>query len=177
MFEFKVETGAGLPDSTSYVSVEEADAYFAVHPYYADNWSDLGIPDRERLLMSSTFQLDVFITWAGTVVNPAQALGWPRTGVTDPEGRVIPSDIVPNQVKIATCEFAIWAAKGDPYAPSSTAGIDRLKIDVIELEFSGSGSANGGSSASGTLPPRALLALMGLGEYTYGANIRKVLVG
>lgn len=179
MFEFKVETGAGLPDSTSYVSVTEADEYFAVHPYYADNWSDLGIPDRERLLMSATFQLDVFITWAGCVVNPAQALGWPRTGVVDPEGRQIPSDVVPNQVKIATCEFAIWASKGDPYSQSAAAaaGIDRLKIDVIELEFSSGSGQNGGSTSSGTLPPRALLALMGLGEYTYGANIRKVLVG
>lgn len=173
MFEFKVETGAGLPDSTTYVSLEEANDYFKVHPYYADNWDDLGIPDRERLLMSATFQLDVFISWEGDIVNPTQALGWPRTGVTDQEGRDIASDVVPSQVKIATCEMAIYASKGDPYAASGTAGLDRLKIDVIELEF----SQNGSSTSSATLPPRALLALMGLGEYTYGYNIRKVLVG
>jgi DnaT-like ssDNA binding protein len=173
MFEFKVETGAGLPDSTSYVSLAEADAYFATHPYYSDNWSDLGIPDRERLLMSGTYQLDVFIAWEGDIVNPTQALGWPRSGVTDQEGRDIPANVVPNQVKISTCEMAIWASKGDPYAASSNAGLERLKIDVIELEW----GANASSMSSASLPPRALLALMGLGEYTYGYNVRKVLVG
>ena len=167
---FIPETGEGLPDSTSYASVEEADAYFAHHPYYADNWSDLGVPDRERYLMLGTGQLEAFIIWEGTIANQAQALGWPRVGVTDDEGRIIPSNIVPKQVKIATFEMAIFGTKGDPYAPSSSQGLDRLKIDVIELEFS--------SSQTVTLVPAlALLALRGLGEYAYGSNVRKVIVG
>jgi hypothetical protein len=176
MFEFTVETGAGLPNSNSYASLEEANDYFSTHPYYSDNWDNLGIPDRERFLMSSTFQLDVLITWEGDIVSATQALGWPRTGVTDQEGRVIPSNVVPKQVKIATFEMAVFSSKGDPYAPSSTAGLDRLKIDVIELEFNNDGN-NEGSGSFTALPPRALLPLMGIGEFAYGANVRKVIVG
>jgi hypothetical protein len=173
-----VETGAGLPDSNSYATLAEADAYFLNHPYYADNWSDLGIPDRERYLVSATFQLDAYITWDGYIASTSQALDWPRTGVVDEEGRIVASDVVPKQVKVATYEMAVFSSQGDPYAPSSSAGLDRLKIDVIELEFTSGGSGGGaGGGSIATIPARALLALKGLGEYAYGSNVRKVLVG
>lgn len=165
-----LEDGTGLSNSNTYASLVEADAYFSSHPYYADAWDNLGTPDREANLILATSSLDALITWEGYINSSTQALDWPRTGVVDNEGRIIASDIVPKGVKVATMEMAMFSSRGDPYAPSSSTGLESLKIDVIELKFTGSTSIT-------PVPAAALLALNGLGAYTYGSRIRKVLVG
>jgi hypothetical protein len=165
-----LEDGSGLTNSNSYVSVTEADDYFLGHPFYADTWDALGVPDKENLLVSATATLDALITWYGYLYSDSQALGWPRTYVADSEGRVIASNVVPAKVKNATCELAVYASKGDPFAAPSSVGVDRLKIDVIELQFNK-------SEAKAPVPAATLLALRGLGEYTLGTRVRKVLVG
>lgn len=170
MIDFVVETGVGLPDATSYASMEEANDYFGVHPFHSDNWLDLGEPDKERLLMAASAQLDALITWRGWVASASQALGWPRVRVVDDEGRMINSDIVPRRVRQAMFELAFFLSRGDPYAASSSAGLERLKIDVIELQFSESMSIT-------PVPAAALTLLRGLGAYAFGTRLRRVLVG
>jgi hypothetical protein len=165
-----LEDGTGLPGANSYASVEEADLYFLTHPYYSDNWDALGDPDRERLLVAASSQLDALINWRGSIRYSNQALGWPRVGVVDDEGRVIPTDIVPQRVKTAVFELAFSLSRGDQYAPSSSSSLERLKIDVIELQFAGSTTIT-------PVPAPALLALRGLGEYAFSSRVRRVLVG
>jgi hypothetical protein len=165
-----LETGAGLANANSYASVAEADAYFATHPFYADNWDDLGEPEKEHLLIAASAQLDSLITWRGYIYSSTQALGWPRSAVVDDEGRLVHNASVPSRVKQAVFELAFHLSRGDPYAVSSSAGIDRLKIDVIELEFSGSTKIT-------AVPAAALTALRGLGDYAFGSRVKKVLVG
>ena len=163
-----VEDGSGLSDSNSYVTVSEADDYFLNHPYYADNWS--GLTNKESFLEAASAQLDALVVWKGFLVYGTQAMGWPRNGVIDDEGRIIPADVVPDRVKKAVFELAFHLSRGDPYAASSSEGIDRLKIDVIELQFSG-------STTTRPVPAATLLYLKGLVESTFGSRVRKVLVG
>jgi hypothetical protein len=165
-----LETGAGLANANSYVSVTEADDYFSGHPFYADVWDALGVPDKSNLLISSSILLDSLITWKGYLANSSQALGWPRTFVLDNELRTISSTAVPQRVKDAVCELAVYASKGDPFAAPSSVGVDRLKIDVIELQFTT-------STSKAPVPAAALLAVRGLGEYTLGTRVRRVIVG
>jgi hypothetical protein len=175
MVDLVVEDGSGLADSNSYVSEAEADDYFASHPFYSDNWSDLGEPDRANLLVAATAQLDTLIRWRGVIKSSTQALGWPRSLVVDDEGRLISDSVVPKKVKIATFEMAVFASRGDPFAAPSSTGVDRVKVDVIEIQFSS--AQNGGSRVNAPVPAAALLALRGLGEYTLGTRVRKVIVG
>lgn len=165
-----VEDGTGKAGATSYVSLAEADAYFQNHPYYADAWEELGEPDKERYLVSATMSLDTMMRWLGVIRSPMQALGWPRSGVVDHEGRTISNTAVPKRVKDATCELAFHHSKGDPFAPQSSQGLEALKIDVIELQFSQ-------SSAPAPVPAAALALVTSLGAYAFGSRIRKVLVG
>ena len=162
--------GTGLSDSNSYADVTEADDYFATHPFYADNWAALGTPDKERLLIAASASLDSLMNWRGYILNTTQAMGWPRIGVIDDEGRVVSNSIVPLRVKQAMLELAFHLSRGDPYAPSASAGLDSLKIDVIELNFAGSITVT-------PVPAPTLLLLRGLGDYAYGGRVRKVLVG
>ncbi len=164
------ETGAGLSTANSYATLAEADAYFVNHPYYADSWCDLGTPDKESMLILATAQLDALMTWRGTLFGTSQALAWPRFGVIDDEGRLYSTSAVPQRVKNAMFELAFHLSRGDPYISSSSAGIERLKIDVIELQFTG-------STIITAVPAAALLLLRGLGAYSLGSRVRKVLVG
>lgn len=170
-----VENGTGLSNANSYVTLAEADDYFGSHLFYADNWDDLGEPDKENALMTATAMLDGIMNWYGYISSFSQALGWPRYGVADREYRVIPTDAVPQAVKIATMELAMFLSRGDPFAAASSTGVDRLKVDVIEIEFTN--TQNGGSRLPSPVPASALLALRGLGEYTLGSRVRRVVVG
>jgi hypothetical protein len=173
---FTVEDGTGLAQATSYASVVEADDYFSAHPFYADNWNELGESDKENLLMTASTMLDSIMTWNGTIYSNTQGLGWPRSLVFDSEYRPVASNVVPRGVKIATMELAMYLWRnGDVFEAPSSTGVDRLKIDVIELQFSS--TQNGGSRGKAPVPAAALLALRGLGEYTLGTRVRRVQVG
>ena len=170
-----VENGTGLSNANSYVDVAEADTYFATHPFYADNWDALGSPDQENVLIAASSMLDSIMSWYGYIYSSTQGLGWPRTGVIDYENRVVASNAVPYAVKRATMELAVYISRGDPFAAASSTGVDRLKIDVIEIQFSD--TQNGASRVTAPVPAAALLALRGLGEYVLGSRVRRVMVG
>lgn len=170
MVALVLEDGTGVAGANSYATVAEADDYFSTHPFYADMWDAQGIPDRANLLVSASGQLDALMRWFGTIAYDPQGLGWPRIGVYDPEGRLLPSTEVPSQVKTATFELAVYASRGDPFAPLSSFGVDKLKIDVIEMDFTP-------SIVRPPVPAAALLAVRGLGDYVYGMRVRKVMVG
>src|SRR5262249_40434434 len=105
-----VEDGTGLSTANSYVSEDEADAYFDDRAN--DTWAN-STADKEAALIRATQSLDV-IYWtrfSGTKLNGRdQALQWPRTGATDVLGNVIDSDEIPVEIKQATFELAVREA-------------------------------------------------------------------
>lgn len=131
---FQVEDGTGLADATSYVSVNDADAYFAVDPNVTD-WTSLDVEDKEQLLNWATRTLDQKVIWAGTPSTMVQALRWPRTGVRDRDDRLIASDEIPRQLVELVCEFLKFIRATDPTTSGDVDQISRLKVDVIEIEF------------------------------------------
>lgn len=183
------ETGLGVAAANSYSSVADADAYFVNHPFYADAWQDLGVPDKERLLIAATQSLDTMFNWHGTPSYREQTLGWPRYGVLPPNNQLnyavpmayqaraydarnyyLSNVLIPGNVKKATYEMAFYLSKGDPFKLQSSRGLETLKIDVIELHFDK-------SITPLPVPAPALALLRGLGEYAFGARVRKVIVG
>lgn len=172
MVTLVLETGAGVPGANSYASLEYADEYFLSHPFYSDSWSGIISSDkRTALLIAASRQLDVQFLWRGTRVSTTQGLEWPRYGAYDDYGQYISQNIVPERVVQATCEMAYYLSKGDvSQNTQASQGLDRLKIDVIELEFSGSTSQPVVGSA-------VISLLRGLGDFASGIRVRRVVVG
>jgi len=109
-----VETGAGLSNANSYLSVADADTYHEEHSGSTD-WSGAGTADKERALITATQYLDIKYSgrWKGVKGSSTQALAWPRTGVYDAEGYSVASDLVPPQIEDACAELALKILEGD----------------------------------------------------------------
>ena len=96
-----VETGEGILDAESYVSVEEADAYFAL--YGNEDWAAAEEPAKEIALRTASRDIDLLwgATFTGTIFTTTQGLYFPRTV----EG-------VPLNLKRATAEMALMILGG-----------------------------------------------------------------
>lgn len=119
-----VEDGTGLPDAESYISVADADAYFAARSNAA--WAALAAPAKEAALRKAADYIGAVYgeRWKGVKLGPDQALDWPRAlverkdfryaglnGFTMISGRYYyPSDYVPIPVARAAAELAVRAA-------------------------------------------------------------------
>ena len=120
--------------ANSYVSVSEADDYFAGH-LQNELWDGKSNSEKQILLVSATNRLDME-QWFGKKTTTAQKLQWPRKYIQardtsylddmylrvdfDSDGSTfyINSDIIPNELKQATYEVAIWfavRAETDPH--------------------------------------------------------------
>lgn len=125
----------GDAESNSYVSVSEADTYFSMS-YGQNAWGTLDLSVKETLLVQSTRLLDSVYLWSGLIDSSStQALRWPRIGVYDMDRRAISSSIVPNQIKNATCEMAIYIYSNGGYNPDENV-LDSMKVGPISMSFS-----------------------------------------
>lgn len=93
----------------SYVSVEDADDFFASKfiPADSEQWLDLDAVVKHQLLCTATRTLDAFV-YGGLKKTKTQPLQWPRSGMYNDEGTAWPDAVVPVPMKQATCEQAYW---------------------------------------------------------------------
>lgn len=142
------ENGTGMATAESYISVSDADTYFAGRGITL--WATLLEAEKEQALRRATdYLLQVYrLRWKGSRVNGTQALDWPRSfverddyefaglnGTTQIGGRFyFPSDEVPVEVARACAEMAFKAASGE-LAPDLARATVREKVDVIEVEY------------------------------------------
>lgn len=165
-----VETGEGLPNADSYISLEEANAYFIGKRLHSSAWTAALDATKEVALKQAAIWLDGEFNWTGQikVTEPEpQALGWPRVGAYDRSNRLRPDDVVPPEVKYAVCELAFFLLAEDRFVGSQGVGLKRLRVDVIELEYRDSGTA------PQTFPPHVSRMLNGLGEPVRGRGLIK----
>ena len=144
-----VETGLGIAGAESYVSVADADTYFANRNNTV--WAALDVAHKESALRLATdFMVDTFRQyWKGYRNVPSQALDWPRYGVVIEDNiniiyyntrylqtQYVLNNIVPNEVKQSTCEFALVASTGQ-LNPNMSRGKKHVKIGTLEVEYDG----------------------------------------
>lgn len=157
-----VETGVGRPDANTYVSLEQAKAYFIGKRLHSSAWNAARSADKETALRQASMLLDAEFKWSGRPLNPNQGLGWPRLGATDKHDQ--PRDRqVPNEIKNATCELALYLLDADRLQARQGVGMKRVRVDVIEIEY----SEKGGSSPE-TYPSYVARMVNGLGEAIRG---------
>lgn len=145
-----VEDGTSKADANTYVDSAGAFAadYAAGH-LYATAWSAASSGDKEKAVRMATRVLDASVDWHGRRVNGAQALQWPRTGVSV-GGWAVASNAVPTPVQAATMELAVALLNKD--RTSDTAGsAETKKIGLgdgaLEIEFT-----EGSDPAAAKLP-------------------------
>jgi hypothetical protein len=131
-------TTPGSATADSYISATDAEAYHTDRGNTA--WLDVGPDAQEAALRRATAWLDGRYRWVGTLASTAQALGWPRVGAWDAEGREVASNVVPLRIRQATAEAALYALTADLLAPQRGAAVKRRKVGPIETEYFGTGS-------------------------------------
>lgn len=157
-FVFVVETGVGDPDANSYASVEFADDYISMNPFASTQWDLLDTDEKEKLLARASFIIDRRVKWAGERVDRDSGLRWPRAGVYDEDGFIIPDDEIPEVLVEAVCEFATYLMTTDwtQDQQTSSGALTKIKVDVIELEMD-PGSA---SSIQRAILPDTITAML-----------------
>jgi hypothetical protein len=119
-----VETGAGLANAESYISVADATAYHANRGNAA--WAALASDTiREQLLRKATEYMvgQYRDNWKGQRTGAVQALDWPRYNVPLPDvgyGRYVAyvqTNVVPVEVANACAVLALQASSGDLAPP------------------------------------------------------------
>lgn len=131
-----VETGTGLANSESYVTVEEADAYHTSRgnlPWLND--TDMTETAKEQALRRAADYIEQVygLSFKGLRVSSTQALSFPRYDV-EIYGFYNDSAIIPVQLKNAQMALAYKAAQGN-LAPDISQAVKREKVDVLEVEY------------------------------------------
>lgn len=160
-FVFTVETGTIVSGANSYVSVTEADDYFALDPNFNPVWGAMSDEVKEQLLAWSSRILDQKCFWTGIPVTTTQPMRWPRRGAYDRDKYLVAETTIPLQLKAAVCELLKHARVTDPTVGVDVQSVKRVVADVIEIEF------QEGTSQS-TVPSILNAILDNLGVYRVG---------
>lgn len=127
-------TTPGAVDADSYVDVADATAILARQLLTLTQWEAADQLTLEAALRRATARLDLHVIWQGTLGSTTQALGWPRSGVTDREGREIDDATIPAWLEQATAEYAnaLLIQAGDS---NRLEGIRSLSVDGLSMTF------------------------------------------
>jgi len=161
-----VESGEGLVDSNSYVSLEDAENYF-LERLYIDTWGEATDSEKEASLIMGTRSIDINFEFRGEKTNGTQALKFPRSGITIFSYEV-PSNSIPILIKNAVCEMALSHLKNDQYSKAES-DVTSIKLGggAIGIDFSG-------GDVSDTEKVISMVRSM-LTDYTYSRNWSKIL--
>jgi hypothetical protein len=109
---FIVETGVGLTNSNSYISLADATQY---HENYGAPaaWTSAAQAAKEAALRAATRYLDAKYFLKGAKTKSDQSLQWPRYDVYDRSNYLINSDSIPQAVKDCCCILALEVINGD----------------------------------------------------------------
>lgn len=128
-----VEDGSGVPNANSYISVEDADAYFGAR-LYSTAWTGATKEVQKAALIQATRTLDNYIQWDGIKADPTFDREFPRVDIY--ETQIIDGvqtlvelvDMVPKEIPMAECELAIWFLIIDVTSVSGTEGFKKLNV-------------------------------------------------
>lgn len=146
-----VETGEGLEDADSYVSLAEADAYFGW--FAGDAWTGTDA-EKEGALRLASRDIDLVFgsEFAGTPSTSTQAMSFPRTGQTT----------ISRTLKRATLELALLILGGysATAAPEEDQSVTEYSYEVPGAYKESTKWANGRNSSGSYAPALHRVRLM-----------------
>jgi len=128
-----LDATVGTTTANSYVTVAEADAYFADRAN-ATAWSTS--TEKDQLLITASRLLDWQLQFAGTKTSELQSMQFPRTGIILPSGYEVPNNIIPTEVKYAVFELALSSIGTDRVADNPLAGLDTVTAGPLTIKTS-----------------------------------------
>lgn len=123
---------AGAVDANSYCTLAEAEVYFEKRLHKTD-WSGASTGDKNMAIVWATSILDDTMNWYGWGMTETQALRWPRTGLSSPDGWTVTSVAIPTFLKNATAELAMHLIAEDRMADSDTMGFKQIAVSSIQI--------------------------------------------
>jgi len=136
-----VEDGTGKADANSYVTVAEVDARAAeLSTPEAQAWvAETDNTAKENAIVLGTEWLgdNLYARWSGCRTTTTQALDYPRAGVVTPDGRVIESDQIPNELLRGNCDISIESLSDPSLTPNASAeetGVTAMRRKATEFE-------------------------------------------
>lgn len=170
-----VEDGTGVTTANSYLTATEADEILCVNPVAYAVWTALDSTQRDAYLVWASDYIDCYVHWYGKKTFPSSGLRWPRTGVCTIDSIEIPANVIPQKLKNAVANLAIFltssaAAQSGGTASVAPPGIKRVKADVVEVEFfsDSEGGGSGTEDGSDLLPVNMRFLVRGLGIIKIG---------
>ena len=128
-------------NSNSLLTVAEADEYFSTR-LYSTAWTDDSLTEETKkiALISSSRFLSSYYQYYGVRFEQEQTLAFPRIGLYDSDGYFLDYDTVPEKVKQATAEFALYQLENEETVSNITSpldsGLTEIKVSSIALKFS-----------------------------------------
>lgn len=136
-----VEDGTGLSTAEAYISVADADTYFAAYGAPAE-WTASTTGQKETALRIGCQYLDAKYAgrYKGTRTNETQALAFPRADIIDNDDFGIDDDVIPVDLGRANAEAALRQRQGtdllaDQDEPSSIKR-EMVKVGPITEDIS-----------------------------------------
>jgi hypothetical protein len=160
---FIVETGFGAAGANAYCTVEFADSFNQMQ-IDGQDWGDLDLPDKQIRIATASQMIDANFDFHGRRISRFQGLEFPRWGIKDRDGFMIPAAPLPNFLKCATAELARilgeradagGSATGSTSGQSSAGAVEKIQVGPIALTLSSGSSSSSGSTsaASSTMVP------------------------
>ena len=140
-----LDANPSSPTFNSYSTLAEADSYHATR-LHNSAWTSANSADKESALIWATRNFET-IDWKGMRTVPSQKFQFPRNMLFIDGGQygygsdalystwMFDSSTIPEFLKNATAEAAMWLLQSDTTAPVGTEGFKRIKVDTIELEI------------------------------------------
>lgn len=131
------EDGSGMSNANSLISYANAVIYYERVPptwAHAVKWNAAVQATRELYLVKASDLIKDGYSFPGTRKVTTQRLPFPRYGIWIDKIE-ISAESVPEGIQFATAELAGWLMVSDRTADPGSAGLSRLKVDVIELNF------------------------------------------
>lgn len=136
-----IDNTVGGANANSYVTLVEVEDYLITHRnFVSSNWTGTDAEKTASIIWAMGL-IETRIKWSGLKKTTTQALDWPRYHVFDENGHIIGYDystlvyIIPDHLKHAVCELTYLMHISDRTAEPSSKGLNKLKVDVIELDF------------------------------------------
>lgn len=158
-----VETGAGLANANTFVSLATATTLLEASPFGAAWALELDDARKNQCLAEATAWLSQ-LPWHGIATTATQALAFPRAWLETPDGYAVASNLVPTWLQQATARLALFLLEQDvtPFSDSGLApGTEIALPSGLRLT----------PSSGATMPPD-VRALVGLFIHTRRSLVR-----